>query len=75
MPVMDGFEATRQIRRQESDARRTPIIALTATAMASDQEACTESGMDDFLSKPCSQADLQRTLHRWMPQEDRTATA
>jgi CheY-like chemotaxis protein len=48
MPVMDGFEATRQIREQSS----TPIIAITADALEGIQERCLEVGMNDFISKP-----------------------
>ena len=53
MPVMDGFEATRRWRAQEaSSSRRTPIVALTGNAMASDREMCLEAGMDLHLTKP-----------------------
>jgi len=54
MPVMDGFEATRQIRRWEAGSGRPPIriIALTAAAYEEDRKLCAEAGMDDFLAKP-----------------------
>ena len=54
MPLMDGFEATRKMRKMECEQglKRTPIIALTANALDADREACLSSGMDDFLVKP-----------------------
>ena len=76
MPVMDGFEATRNIRRKEAanlpyDADpasgRLPIIALTANAMKGDRERCLEAGMDDYLAKPFSSAGLAVVLQKWIP--------
>jgi signal transduction histidine kinase/ActR/RegA family two-component response regulator len=70
MPEVDGYEATRQIRLWElaqKSARRLPIAALTAHAMAGDREKCEAAGMDDYLSKPMSAADLQKLLLRWLP--------
>lgn len=66
MPEMDGYAATREIRRQSP--RHVPIIAITANAMASDRTACIATGMDDFLSKPIRTEDLHSTLRRWLGQ-------
>jgi two-component system, sensor histidine kinase and response regulator len=70
MPEMDGFEATREIRRRElsSIGKRVPVIAVTANAMAQDREECLNAGMDDHLSKPFSMLTMQDMLDRWMPQ-------
>jgi len=66
MPVMDGFEATQEIRRLEAGGRRTPVVALTANAMAGDRERCLEAGMDDFISKPIQEQALAASLERWL---------
>jgi PAS domain S-box-containing protein len=63
MPVMDGLEATRHIRANETD-RHVPIIAMTANAMEADRERCIEAGMDDYLSKPIKAQELQDMLRR-----------
>lgn len=65
LPVLDGYEATRQIRKMNGGAR-TPIIALTANALQGDREACLDAGMNDYLAKPFKRADLQRVLQRWL---------
>jgi len=68
MPVMDGYTATRIRRQKESTgARRLPIIAMTANAMAGDRDKCLKAGMDDYMSKPLNRALLEQTLRRWLP--------
>jgi signal transduction histidine kinase/CheY-like chemotaxis protein/HPt (histidine-containing phosphotransfer) domain-containing protein len=70
MPVMDGFEATRELRRREAGSdRHQLIIALTANATPEDREACRGSGMDDFLSKPFRRKELAAILLRHMPNQ------
>lgn len=64
MPVMEGLEATREIRRREPGGRHTPIFALTASAMKGDLEKCTDAGMDGLLTKPLEQSRLRETLDR-----------
>ena len=70
MPHLDGFAATREIRAAGGRAARTPIIALTASALASDREKCLAAGMDDFLSKPLRREMLSATLNRWLGEVD-----
>ncbi|MDO8332706.1 MAG: ATP-binding protein [Pseudomonas sp.] len=65
LPIMDGYEATRQIRLLPNQVQ-TPIIALTANALQGDREACLAAGMNDYLAKPFKRIDLQRILQRWL---------
>ncbi len=67
MPDMDGFEATARIRAFEGPVRRTPIVALTASAMRGDRERYLEAGMDDYVAKPMSPEQLAAVLDRWVP--------
>jgi signal transduction histidine kinase/CheY-like chemotaxis protein len=68
MPELDGLEATRRWRAEESSrgAGRVPIVALTANAMAGDREACLACGMDDYLAKPFTRANLAGVLLDWI---------
>jgi signal transduction histidine kinase/CheY-like chemotaxis protein len=75
MPVMDGYEATRGIRADEQrSGSRTVIVAVTADALASDQARCIEAGMDAFLTKPVSSAQLSATIERWTGHRTNPAT-
>jgi CheY-like chemotaxis protein len=67
MPLLDGVEATRAIRRfEETSVRpRLPIVALTASVMPHEIEGCTEAGVDEVLGKPFTLAGMQRALERW----------
>jgi two-component system sensor histidine kinase/response regulator len=66
MPEMDGFEATRAIRRNEPDGRHTPVIAMTASALSGDRERCLAAGMDDYISKPIKLHVVAAMLERWV---------
>src|SRR5215472_5990088 len=76
MPIMDGFDATRRIRDiervmrrardEENSGSRTPIVALTAHALAEVRERCLDAGMDDFLVKPYDELQIADMLGRWL---------
>ena len=66
MPVIDGFEATRRIRKDERFAD-LPIIAMTAHARSEEWESCRQAGMNDYVAKPISVQDLFATLTKWVP--------
>ncbi|MEI6258578.1 MAG: PhnD/SsuA/transferrin family substrate-binding protein [Deltaproteobacteria bacterium] len=85
MPVMDGLEATRRIRKDEKmmiskgkfaddgevhTSRIIPIIAMTAHAMQGDRERCIEAGMNDYITKPVSPGALSNVLKKWLPKEN-----
>jgi PAS domain S-box-containing protein len=69
LPDMDGCEAARRIRELEGTARRTPIVALTASAVQEDAQRCLSAGMDDHLSQPAQKSDIQACLERWSREE------
>jgi signal transduction histidine kinase/CheY-like chemotaxis protein len=68
MPEMDGFEATRILRKREnsSNVNGLPVIAMTANVMEGDREKCLQAGMDDYLGKPVRLEELEAALRRWL---------
>ena len=69
MPEMDGFDATREIRKQDIQAlhdKPLPIIAMTANVMSGDRERCLEVGMDDYIGKPVQRDKLESVLRKWL---------
>jgi CheY-like chemotaxis protein len=63
MPVMDGLEATKVIR--QTVTKQPIIIALTANAMADDEDTCLKAGMDDYISKPVKLEELMSKFEKW----------
>jgi len=75
MPNMDGLEATRKIRTLPNVSKNLPIIALTANAFDDDRNACFDSGMNDFMTKPVSAEELSEMVSQWTkPKEGRMAS-
>ena len=75
MPVMDGFTATREIRRREPDGARVPILAMTAGARAEDRERCLAAGMDGYVSKPIDLQTLGTVIAHWVNSVQLTSPA
>ncbi|HYD06466.1 MAG TPA: ATP-binding protein [Reyranella sp.] len=78
MPVMDGFTMTSEIRGIEKaeGRKRTPIVAVTADALAGEEERCKAAGMDDYLAKPVGLDSLRAVMKRWLPDKpDKVASA
>jgi CheY-like chemotaxis protein/HPt (histidine-containing phosphotransfer) domain-containing protein len=67
LPILDGYQATTEIRRIQGATRRTPIIAVTGSGMMSNHKRCLAVGMDDYVAKPLSLESLSTTLARWVP--------
>jgi len=70
MPIMDGYTATREIRKNPK-FKELPIIAMTANAMATDRDKCLEAGMNDHVSKPIDPKEMYRTLAQWIEPGER----
>jgi CheY-like chemotaxis protein/HPt (histidine-containing phosphotransfer) domain-containing protein len=68
MPIMDGLQATREIRRREKGVW-IPIVAVTANAMEGERKRCLEAGMDDYISKPIRVPELVKALTYWLGDE------
>jgi CheY-like chemotaxis protein len=69
LPRMDGFQATAEIRRHETEGRRTPIIAMTADAVEGTREKCLAAGMDEYVVKPVTMPGLMGILERYLRSE------
>jgi CheY-like chemotaxis protein len=66
MPVMDGYVASREIRKMAHGVKDVPIVAMTANALAGDREKCLSSGMTDYISKPVTPADIVKILGKYL---------
>lgn len=69
MPRLDGFATTTELRRREGDGRRTPVVAITGSALDRDRDRAFEVGMDAYLLKPISIASLAATLRPWLVEQ------
>jgi PAS domain S-box-containing protein len=69
MPEMDGFDATREIRKHET-GRHLPIVAMTAKVLVGDREKCLAVGMDDYIPKPINLQTIETAIRRWALKED-----
>jgi CheY-like chemotaxis protein len=66
MPELDGYAASREIRRRERSGCRVAIVAMTAEAMEGSRELCLEAGMDDYISKPVKRDEICQALRKWL---------
>jgi CheY-like chemotaxis protein/HPt (histidine-containing phosphotransfer) domain-containing protein len=72
MPEMDGYEATKEIRKREAkgEGEKIPIIAMTANVMTGDREKCLEAGMDEYIAKPVNPQVLVDVIEKWLSEKD-----
>ena len=71
MPVLSGYDATKQIRTQEKKTgHHIPIVAMTSDAMVGTRERCLKTGMDDYISKPLDTEELRHILSRWIKMDE-----
>jgi len=75
MPVLDGYEATKAIRKLQGDSRHTIIIAMTANTIDGDEQKCRDVGMDDYVPKPFQPDDLVKKLDHYVAELANTGTA
>lgn len=68
MPVMDGFETTRNIRKSDGHNQNTPIVALSAHFLLSERESFSQVGINDYLTKPINEHQLRATIYKWTQQ-------
>jgi CheY-like chemotaxis protein len=68
MPIKNGYEATVEIRKLNT-GKKIPIIALTAGIMVGEKDKCLEYGMNDYVSKPIVEDDLEVIIHKWLSKE------
>jgi len=66
MPNMNGIEATKEIKKRDTQNSATPIIAVTANALEGDRERFLNAGMDEYVSKPYDEGDIQKVLQKYL---------
>lgn len=70
MPIMDGYDVSREMRKIETSESTTPIIAITAYVFSENKEKCIAAGMNDFIGKPLKKHELQTVIERWLKKDN-----